>query len=119
MHPGSSYCGYHGSMTSKKQRMTVTVDPELLDAANRAVSDGEAESVSGWVNVALADKVAKDRKLADLQKAVEAYEAEFGEITPEEIAAQHRADRAGAAIVRGRRLEVSGGSRRTPKAETA
>lgn len=62
--------------------MTVTVDPELLEAANRAVADGEAESLSGWVGAALADKVARDRKLADLQKAVEAYEAEFGTITP-------------------------------------
>ncbi|MEO6989377.1 MAG: hypothetical protein ABI239_12110 [Aquihabitans sp.] len=99
--------------------MTVTVDPELLDAANRAVSDGEAESVSGWVSAALVDKVAKDRKLADLRKAVEAYEAEFGVITPEESAAQDRADRAEAVIVRGRRPETSGRSRRTPKAESA
>lgn len=99
--------------------MTVTVDPELLEAANRAVSDGEAESLSGWVSAALVDKVAKDRKLADLQKAVEAYEVEFGEITPEELAAQDRTDRAGAVIVRGRRPVVSGRSPRTPKAESA
>ena len=99
--------------------MTVTVDPELLEAANRAVSDGEAESVSGWVSAALVDKVAKDQKLADLQKAVEAYEAEFGEIAPEELAAQGRTDRAGAVIVRGRRPEASDHSRRTPKAESA
>lgn len=83
--------------------MTVTVDPELVEAANRAVSDGEAESLSGWVSAALVDKVAKDRKLAELQQAVEAYEDEFGEITPGELAAQARVDRAGAVIVRGRR----------------
>lgn len=99
--------------------MTVTVDPELIEAANRAVSDGEAESVSGWVSAALVDKVAKDQKLADLRKAVKAYEAEFGEITPEELAAQGRTDRAGAVIVRGRRPHVSDHSRRTPKAESA
>lgn len=81
--------------------MTVTVDPELVEAANRAVAEGEAESLSGWVSAALVDKVAKDRKLAGLQKAVEAYEAEFGEITPEELAAQARTDREGAVIVRG------------------
>jgi ribonuclease HII len=89
-------------MTPKKQRMTVTVDPELVEAANRAVSEGEAESLSGWVSAALVEKVARDRKLAGLQKAVEAYEAEFGEITSEEMAAQARTDREGASIVRGR-----------------
>jgi len=99
--------------------MTVTVDPELVEAANRAVSDGEAESLSGWVSAALVDKVAKDRKLADLHKAVEAYEVEFGEITPEELAAQARTDRADAVIVRGRRRVVSGSSRRTAKAPSA
>lgn len=99
--------------------MTVTVNPELLEAANRAVSDGEAESVSGWVSAALVDKVAKDRKLTDLQKAVEAYEVEFGVITPEELAAQGRTDRADAVIVRGRRPDVSGRSGHTPKAEPA
>ena len=99
--------------------MTVTVDPELLEAANRAVAAGEAESLSGWVSAALADKLTRDRKLADLQKAVEAYEAEFGTITPEEMAAQGRTDRAGAVVVRGRRPDESGRSRRMPKAESA
>ena len=99
--------------------MTVTVDPELLEAANRAVSDGEAESVSGWVSAALVDKVAKDQKLADLQKAVEAYEVEFGEITPEELAAQGRTDRAGAVVVRGRRPVVGRRSPLAPKTASA
>lgn len=96
--------------------MTVTVDPELVEAANRAVSDGAAESLSGWVSAALIDKVAKDRKLADLRKAVESYEVEFGEISSEELAAQARTDRTGAVIVRGRRPVESGRSRRTSKA---
>ncbi len=110
---------YNPSMTPKKHRMTVTVDPELVEAANRAVSDGEAESLSGWVSSALVDKVAKDRKLTELQEAVAAYEAEFGEITPEEVAAQDRIDREGAVIVRGRRPGETGRSRRTPKAAPA
>lgn len=99
--------------------MTVTVDPELLEAANRAVADGEAESLSGWVSAALVDKVARDRKLADLQTAVEAYESEFGTITPEEMAGQGRTDRAGAVIVRGRRPDERERSHRMPKAESA
>lgn len=103
-------------MTTKKQRMTVTVDPDLLEAASRAVTDGEAESLSSWVRAALVDKVAKDQKLADLREAVAAYEAEFGEITVEEVVAQDRADRAGAVIVRGRPPGEAGRSRRAPKA---
>lgn len=99
--------------------MTVTVDPELVEAANRAVSAGEAESLSGWVSAALLDKVAKDRKLADLRDALETYEAEFGEITSEEMAAQARADREGAVIVRGRGPATTERPRRTPKAASA
>ena len=95
--------------------MTVTVDPDLVEAATRAVAAGEAASVSGWVTAALVDKVAKDRRLADLRDAVEAYEAEFGEITSEELTTQARTDRADAVIVRGRRRPASGSPRRAPK----
>ncbi len=34
-------------MTIRKQRLTVTVDPELVEAGNRAVATGAADSVSG------------------------------------------------------------------------
>lgn len=71
-------------MTSKKQRLTVTVDPELVDAGHRAVEAGEADSVSGWVSAALEDKVRRDRKLRLLAAAVADYEKEFGEITADE-----------------------------------
>ncbi len=83
--------------------MTVTVDPELVEAGNRAVADGRAGSLSAWVNAALAERAARDRKLQLLAAAIEDYEAEFGEITGEEIAAQVRADRESAVVVRGRR----------------
>ncbi len=88
-------------MTSKKHRLTVTVDPELIEAGQRAVKSGQAESVSGWVSAALEDKVRRDRKLALLAAAVADYELEFGEISAEEIAIQRRADRRGATVVRG------------------
>lgn len=91
-------------MSSRKQRLTVTVDPELVAAGQRAVETGAAESVSHWVSVALEDKIRRDHKLAMLAAAVAAYEGEFGEITAEEIAAQTRRDREQATIVRGRRL---------------
>lgn len=89
-------------MTAKKQRLTVTVDPELVEAGQRAVEAGRAESVSGWVSAALDDKIRRDRKLALLAAAVADYEHEFGEITADEIHAQQRADREDAVVVRSR-----------------
>ncbi len=90
-------------MTAKKRRLTVTVDPELIEAGQRAVEDGQADSVSGWVSAALEDKVVRDRRLAHLAAAVADYEKDFGEISAEEIAAQRRDDRQHATVVRGRR----------------
>ena len=90
-------------MTSRKTRLTVTVDPELVEAGQRAVAAGHADSVSGWVSAALEDRILRDRKLALLAAAVGDYEDEFGEITVEEIARQRRADREDARVVRGRR----------------
>jgi len=90
-------------MSRKKQRLTVTVDPELIEAGQRAVESGAAESVSGWVSDALDDKVRRDRKLALLAASVADFESEFGEITADEIAAQKRFDRQEATVVRGQR----------------
>jgi len=90
-------------MTAHKRRLTVTVDPELLEAGNRAVASGDADSLSAWVSIALAEKVRRDQQLEQLQAAIADYEAEFGEITAEEIAAQRRTDREDATIVRSRR----------------
>lgn len=90
-------------MSAKKQRLTVTVDPDLLEAGQRAVEAGQAESVSGWVSAALEDKVRRDEKLALLAAAIGDYEQEFGEITADEIRAQQRVDREEAIVVRSRR----------------
>jgi len=103
-------------MTGRKQRLTITVDPELVEAAGRAVADGEADSVSGWVSTALSEKIERDRKLAHLRAAVADYEAEFGEITAEEMAAQGRGDREDAVVVRGRRAVAADRARRAAKA---
>lgn len=86
---------------STKQRLTVTVDPELVEAGHRAVASGEAESVSGWVSAALEDRIRRDQKLSLLGVAITDFENEFGEITAEEIAVQRRADRQQATVVRG------------------
>lgn len=97
-------------MTGRKQRLTVTVDPDLVEAGNRAVATGKADSLSGWVSTALAEKVQRDQKLEHLRAAIADYEAEFGELTAGEIVARRRADRNDAVVVRGRR---SGGTTRS------
>src|SRR5438874_247951 len=84
-----------------KERLTVTVDPHLIQAGNEAVAEGQADSLSAWVNLALADRAAKDRRLRALAEAVTAYEKEFGAISAGELAEQQRADRAAARVVRG------------------
>lgn len=45
------------------------------------------------MNDALADKAAKDRRLAALAAAISAYEAEHGAIDSDEMIEQARADR--------------------------
>jgi glycerol dehydrogenase-like iron-containing ADH family enzyme len=84
-----------------KERITVTIDPELVVTANEAVRAGRADSLSGWVNLALVERAEKERRLRALEDAVAAYEAEFGTITSAEMAAQRRADERAAVVVRG------------------
>ena len=87
-------------MRINKERLTVTVDPDLVQAGSDAVAAGRAESLSAWVNLALAERVAKERRLRAMGEAIAAYEAEFGAITADELAAQQRADRGSARVVR-------------------
>lgn len=97
----------------------MTVDPDLIEAGNRAVSAGEADSLSGWVSAALSEKADRDRKLQNLSAAIADFEAEFGEITAEEIVAQQRADREAAVVVRGRGGRGTGGAGRRGKGRGA
>jgi Arc/MetJ-type ribon-helix-helix transcriptional regulator len=90
-------------MSTRKERLTVTVDPHLIEAGNDAVSEGRAESLSAWVNAALTEKIAKERRLAALADAVAAYEARFGAISVRELDEQRRADRQAAVVVRGKK----------------
>jgi Arc/MetJ-type ribon-helix-helix transcriptional regulator len=87
----------------RKERLTVTIDPDLVAAANEAVAAGRAGSLSGWVNLALAERAAKERRLRAMAAAVAAYEAEFGKISAAEMEAQRRADERNAVVVRGPR----------------
>ena len=88
-------------MRTLKTRLTVTVDPALVRAGNAAVKAGDADSLSAWVNTALADRAAKERRLRAMGEAIAAYEAEFGTMTAEELATQTRADQQSARVLRG------------------
>ncbi|HVA59470.1 MAG TPA: hypothetical protein VNG13_02905 [Mycobacteriales bacterium] len=90
-------------MTPRKERLTVTVDPELVQAGNDAVHSGLADSLSAWVNEALSARVVRDRQLQALAAAIADFESQFGEITAGEMAARRRADDEAALVVRGRR----------------
>ena len=87
---------------SAKQRLSASVDADLIAAGQAAVSTGHADSLSAWVNSALASQVARDRKLAAMDAFLSEFEAEHGEITDGEIAAATRAARTRAAVIRGR-----------------
>ncbi len=71
----------------------MTIDADLLEDARAAVNDGDASSVSAWVNQAMADKSEHRQRLKALGEAIADYEAEFGKITPEEREEQRRLDR--------------------------
>ena len=87
---------------ARKERMTITVDAELVEAGNRAVKAGRADSLSSWVNDALAERELRDRRLSGLAAAIAAYEREHGAFTDDELLAQERADQKAALVVRGR-----------------
>jgi hypothetical protein len=88
-------------MSPRKGRLTVTVDRALIDAGNAAVASGQADSLSGWVNLALRERAARERRLQAMAAVIATYEAEFGVISPAELAAQARADRRSAIIPSG------------------
>lgn len=86
---------------STKRRLSASVDEELLLAAEAAVSSGDAQSVSAWVNDALRLKLVHDARLAALASFIGAYEADHGEITAEEVRLAGRKASASAIPVRG------------------
>lgn len=86
-----------------KQRVTVSLHPVWVEAAQTAVRRGLAASVSAWIDDALRQKVEREARLAALAAAIEAHEAEHGVITPEEIRESARRARSRAVVVRGRR----------------
>lgn len=89
-------------MTSRKLRVTVTLDPDLVDAGQNAVASGAAESLSAWVSSALSEKVRREQKLRHLGAAIGDYESEHGEITTDEIAALGGDERTTSVVVHSR-----------------
>lgn len=85
---------------SKKERLSASVDAELIEAADTAVEHGRAETVSAWVNDALRLKREHDSRQEALAAFIADYEAQHGEITSEEIRAATRRARSRAVTAR-------------------
>ena len=73
-----------------KRRLSVSVDAELLAAAEAAVERGEAPTLSAYVSVGIRNQLENDQRLRAGREFIRAHEAEHGEITEEE---SHRAMR--------------------------
>jgi hypothetical protein len=85
---------------TNRERLSATVEAEVLAAGRAAVAEGRAESLSAWVNEALRRQAAHDRRMTALDAFLAGYEAEHGEITEEEIRAAQRQSRSRAVVVR-------------------
>ena len=86
---------------SGKQRLSASVDADLLVAAEAATRRGEVATVSAWVNDALRLKLEHDRRLRALGAFIAAHEAEHGEITDDDMARAVRRAGSSAVPVRG------------------
>src|SRR5271156_1190372 len=96
-----------------KQRLSASVDTDLIEAAEAAVARGHFDSVSAWVNDALRRKLEQDRRLEALGAFVHTYEAEHGEITPEEM--RDAARRARGRAIPVRRMPAKAANRSRPR----
>jgi hypothetical protein len=84
-----------------RERLSATVEAEVLAAGRAAVAEGRAGSLSAWVNDALKLQAEHDRRMRALDGFLAAYEAEHGAIGDDEIRAATRRARARAVVVRG------------------
>jgi hypothetical protein len=92
---------YHDRVKNR-ERLSASVEADLLEAGRMAVSEGSAENLSAWVNAALRLKAEHDRRMRALDAFISAYEAEHGVITDEEMHEASRRAHARAVVVRGR-----------------
>ena len=76
------------------QRLSATVDADVLDAGRRAVEQGRATSLSAWVEAALRRQAAADERTVALDAWVADVAAEDGRLTDGDVAAaEQRAER--------------------------
>lgn len=92
---------------SGKQRLSASVDAELIAAAERAAKSGKVATVSAWVNDAMRLKLEHDRRLGALAAFIADYESEHGEITKDDMARATRDAKRRAVSVRGLRAGES------------
>ena len=76
-----------------KQRLSASVDADLIAAAEAAARRGDARTLSAWVNDALRLKLEHDQRMQALGAFIDAYETEHGEISRDEIDRATRAAR--------------------------
>ena len=70
-----------------KRRLSASVDEELLAAAERAVREGRAPTVSALVEEALKARLAEDLRQRAREELVQWMHDEWGPLTDEERAA--------------------------------
>jgi hypothetical protein len=97
---------------TQRERLSATVEAELLAAGRAAVAEGRAESLSAWVNEALRRQSEHDRRIQALDAFLAAYESEHGEITDDEMREAARRSRARAVVIRTPPTEEVTASRR-------
>lgn len=95
-----------------KQRLSASVDADLIAAGQAAVAAGTADTLSSWVSDALRRQADHDRRLAALGDVLAEFEAEHGALSDAEIADASRWARERAVVVRGARPSLD----RTPAA---
>jgi hypothetical protein len=87
-------------MSDLRERLSATVEADLLAAGRSAVAAGRADSLSAWVNAALRRQAEHDRRMIALDEFLGAYEAEHGVITAADMADAARRARGRAVVVR-------------------
>lgn len=100
---------------NSKQRLSASVDADLLTAAQRAVAAGHAASLSAWVNDALRLKADHERRLAALDDFLASYEATHPPITDLDIDQALQRARGRAVVVRGKPQPRQPRQPRTPR----
>lgn len=91
-----------------KDRISVTIDPDLVELAEQAVADGRARSVSAFINDALRERERRQRRA---REALTAMVREHELADPEAYqAARARAERMVAARTAGRAGEDGSGA---------